>query len=411
MKNINELKSVVKRIDAGEINCVLGAKISGYSYNHVKNMVAKYKKLGDSAFIHGNTGKTPAVKTDYNIRRKVVSIYKNECSNVNFTAYTDLLDEFYDIHLTSRTVYNILTAEGIDSPEKRKVKKTEKVRRVRPRRECEGDLLQVDATPFDWFGDGNQYALHGAIDDATGKWTGLYLCQNECLYGYLELIRQTFFITGGGHPCSIYSDRASIFCYAPRDQDKLTVQEQLAGYHERRTQWQRVLSEVHVEQILAFSPQAKGRVERQWRTVQGTLPWRLQHLGIKDIATANQYLIHEYLPWFNKKYSVPAANPVKVWHKSYLDPEYVLCARHPRRTNSAGVFSFEGYKWLLDKKRAGNIDFELCINERGIKAYKDGEFYPVKLLEDIQEELRDRTPEVLKNIIFKYMYEDGHTKR
>lgn len=407
MKNVQALKDVVHRIDKEGLSYSIAAKISGYTANHVRAMHQKYKVVGDAAFIHGNKGKKPVLTIPGPERQKIVQLYKKECAELNFCTFCDVMEEFYDMHYCKRTVYNILTEAGIVSPEKRR-KAGEKIHRPRSRRANEGDLLQVDATPFDWFGDGHMYALHGAVDDATSKFTGLYMCENECLYGYFELVRQTFYMEGGGHPAEIYSDRAAIFCYPPRDADKMTMEEQLAGYHERKTQWQRMLKEVHVKQILAFSPQAKGRVERAWRTVQATLPWRLQRLGIKTIEDANVYIRDVYLPWYNKKYGKEPQSPVKVYHKSYLDPDYVLSARTSRHTNSAGVFSFEGYKWQLHKPRAACVDFELCVNEHGIRAWKDGKWYEVSLLEDIQEVEGENCPKVLKNIIYKYMYKNGH---
>ena len=407
MKNILELQNCVHRVASGELSVSLASKICGYTAQHIRVMTEKYKIRGDSVFIHGNKGRSPALKTAAAMRKKIVETYHKEYEGLNFAFFADCLREFKGISISNKTVYNILTQEGISSPEKKNVTKEEKMHRPRMRRAHEGELLQIDATPYDWFGDGHRYSLHGSIDDATGKLTGLYMCVNECLYGYLELIRQTFFKHGGGHPAAIYSDRSAIFCKTKQGSKELTVAEQLAGLHESHTQWQRVLSELGVTQILAWSPQAKGRIERVWRTLQGQLPTYFKEYGIKDINTANVWLNSTFLDIFNKKFSVPPADSTPVWHKTYKDPDYILCARYPRKTSSAGIFSFEGYKWLLDKPRAANISFDLCVSEKGIRAYKDGEWYGVKLLEDIQEVEGEHTPYVLKEIIYKYMYKDG----
>lgn len=107
---------------------------------------------------------------------------------------------------------------GLKALKLARLRKKIKAHRPRLRRENEGDLIQIDGTPFEWFyksGDNKKYSMHGAIDDATGKITGLYITENECLYGYLEILRQT--IQNHGIPREIYSDRAAIFCVTPKN--------------------------------------------------------------------------------------------------------------------------------------------------------------------------------------------------
>jgi len=116
----------------------------------------------------------------------------------------------------------------------------------------------MDATPFEWFGDDQKYSLHGAIDDATGKVTGLYMCKNECLQGYLETTRQM--ILNHGMPTSIYADRHTIF-RSPKA-DKISVEDQLKDKVVNDTQFGRAMSELGVTIIPARSPQAKGRIEQ-----------------------------------------------------------------------------------------------------------------------------------------------------
>ncbi|MCQ2587958.1 MAG: ISNCY family transposase [Treponema sp.] len=402
MKNIPELKNCISRIIAGELSVRLASKICGYSQVHIRNMIKKYKIFGDAVFIHHNTGKKPATTIPANTRKKIVSIYRERFDGYNFTFFSEMLKELYNINFSDRTVYNILSEAGIKSPENRKEKKKE-IHRIRPRRQCEGELLQIDATPYQWFkwsGDTTYYALHGSIDDATGKLTALYMCENECLYGYAELIRRTFYDFKGGHPEAVYSDRAAIFCKTQKKD--LTIEEQLRGLKEPKTQWQRMLNELNVKQILAWSPQAKGRCERMWRTIQGRLPWYFEHYKIKTMQDANIFLL-EYINIFNRNFAVEPASPIKVWHKTYKNPDYVLCSRISRRTTYAGYFSFEGYKWEMIAPKKAHLEIELCISDRGIQAYYNGKFYNVRLLDD---DFVGTKTQVLDNIIFKYLKRD-----
>lgn len=116
------------------------------------------------------------------------------------------------------------------TPEAHNIKKSDKLHRPRLRRANFGDMLQIDGTPFAWFArfdNYKKYCMVGAVDDATSKITALYITDFECLYGYLEILRQT--IQRYGCPREIYSDRAAIFCVTPRNKKNLTQWEELAG--------------------------------------------------------------------------------------------------------------------------------------------------------------------------------------
>jgi hypothetical protein len=155
--------------------------------------------------------------------------------------------------------------------------------------------LQADASPFDWLGAGELSSLHGFIDDGTGTVTGLYLCKNECLLGYLEVTRQT--IVNYGIPAEIYPDKASVF-FVNVKTEKLTIEEQLEGLAARKTQLGRIMDELNVHMHPAHSPEAKGRVERLWETLQSRLPVELARRGIRTIEQANQFL-----PVYIRKYN------------------------------------------------------------------------------------------------------------
>lgn len=404
-KNKQGLIDAIHRLSAGEITVTAASLISGYSATHIRNVLRKYKVRGDSVFINGHKGMRPHNKIPLNTCRSIVANYKERFEGFNFRFFCKIMNELDNFNISYKTIYNILTAAGIVSPENKRKPKPQDIHRPRARRVHEGELLQIDATPYQWFawcGDNKYYSIHGAIDDATGKITALYMCDNECLYGYTELIRRTFFnFPGGGHPAAIYSDRAAIFCYTPRDKDKLTISEQLKGLHEKRTQWQRMLSEINVDQILAWSPQAKGRVERMWRTVQGRLPWYFKDRKISTVEEANKFLL-EYVDIFNREFSVDPVSPIAVWHKTGLDPDYVLSARYDRTLRNGEFFSFEGYRWRIPAKLKTQ-KFELCVNEHGIRAYHNGKFYDVEFYDNFCGET---TTQVLENIIFKYFLKD-----
>lgn len=207
---------------------------------------------GVEFLIHKNTNRKPAHALDDSLKKSIVDLKLSEpYRNSNFSHFKELL-EAKDVSISYSALHDLLSEAGIKSPKKQR--KPKKHRR-RKRMSQSGLLVQIDATPFDWFGDGQMYALHGAIDDATGKVLGLYLCKNECLHGYLEMSRQM--LLSHGVPVSLYSDKHTIF-RSPKT-DKLSIEEQLAGKKVNHTQFSRAMQELGISIIYARSPQAKGR--------------------------------------------------------------------------------------------------------------------------------------------------------
>ena len=406
LHNKEELEKYVVGLIDGVYTLKQVSLFTGYTTVHLCNLKKKYKQNGASAFINGHTGMTPVNKISESTREKIIEIYNSDFKNFNFLFFCKALKEFYDIDYSYKTIYNILAKAGVISPEHRKPHRKE-VHRPRYSREQGGDMIQIDATPYEWFrwcGDKKKYALHGAIDDAEEKITGLCMTENECSYGYYDILEQT--ARNYGLPCEIYSDRSAIFCVTPRNKDKLTIQEQLAGVHEKRTQWQRILSELRINQILAWSPQAKGRVERMWRTIQGRLPWYFKKYKIKTMEAANEFLQTKYIEIFNNEFSIKREKP-SVWRKPPVNFNTILCSKFTRRVSSAGVISFQGYKFNVIAPHCACRDIELCIYKDGLKALIDGKYYPVELQDELTDGIDERMSNVLKNIIYAYMYSDA----
>lgn len=244
----------------------------------------------------------------------------------------------------------------------------------------------------------------GAIDDATSKITALYITEHECLYGYMEILRQT--INKYGCPREIYSDRAAIFCVTPKNKKNLTQWEQLAGLHDKKTQWQRILDELSIRQILAWSPEAKGRIERLWLTLQKRIPTELFRAGADTVEKANAFL-QKYVNAFNSQFGVTPARSDSFFLPCSQNLDVVLSAQFPRRTDSRGCISFHSYKFAVDAPRVCCRNLTLHISEKGIFARfaGDSNFYPVRLLDDyICGGLGETIPQVVADIIYRYMF-------
>ena len=381
---------------------------TGYSVVHLCRLRKQYEQYGAMIFEHGNKGRVSNNKIDTKLRQRIACIYSAQYSDVNFSYFQKCLKEFEGIKIGLSTLRNIMKEYGLTSPEARKIKKKRIVHRPRMRRDCEGDLLQIDGTPFAWFyksGDNKRYCLSGGIDDATGKITGLYMTENECLYGYLEVLRQT--CTKYGVPREIYSDRAAIFCFTPRG-PKLTQWEKLEVMHEKRTQWQRICEELHIHQILAWSPEAKGRVERMWRTIQGQLPIWFYKNNVKTVDDANR-ILEKYIKSFNDSYAVPAADDDNFYIDAPKDLDDILCAQFPRRADYRGCITFQGTTFFAPQAPDfSRRDVLLCINESGLYAKYLGKYYPLKPTENfVRQVVGENMPQVVVNIIYRYLYAYG----
>ena len=384
------------------------AESTGYSVDHLCRLRKKYALYGNKIFEHGNIGHTPPNKIDIRLREKIALIYSGQYSDVNFSYFQKCLRDYEGINISLSSLRNIMQEYNLMSPESHKRKKKIQVHRPRVRRDCEGDLLQIDGTPYAWFyksGDDKRYCLSGGIDDATGKITGLYITENECLYGYLEVLRQT--CNNYGVPREIYSDRAAIFCHTPKGPE-LAQWEKLEVMKEKRTQWQRICEELHINQILAWSPEAKGRVERMWRTIQGQLPIWLYKNNITTVEQANKEL-PRYIASFNRDYAVDAINDDIFYIDAPQNLNDILCAQFMRHTDKTGCLSFHGTIFYAPTAPdVSRTDVLLCINENGMFIKYLGVYYPVRPVENyVQQIVGDRLPQVVVNIIYRYLYAFG----
>ena len=390
----------------GKYTLKQAASACGYSVVRMCQLKRLYLERGLSCLDNQNKGRAPVNKTPAAIKRKILKLYQTPAYvRINFKYFAECLQHYEKIKVSYSTLRAIMAEAGIKSPEAHKVKKP-KVHRPRIRRYNFGDMLQVDGTPFAWFerfGDKKRYCMVGAIDDATSRITALYMTEWECLYGYLEIMRQT--VERYGCPREIYSDRAAVFCCTPKNKKNLTQWEQLAGLHDKRTQWQRILDELQIRQILAWSPEAKGRVERMWLTLQKRLPTELFRAGCDTPAKANKWL-PGYVERFNRQFGVEPMRPDSFFLPCNKNLDEILTAQIPRRTDSRGCISFHSYKFAIDAPRVCCRDVILHISENGLFARfeNDSKFYPVRLLEDITAVVGERMPQVVTDIIYRYMF-------
>ena len=386
----------------------------GISERRVKQIKKEVKENGVKSIQHGNRGRKPKNTISDETRRKILELrssYEYEISN--FKHFQELLKERENIDISYSALYNILRKAGIKSPKKHR---KSKLHHRRKRKECEGMMLQADGTPYDWFGNGEKYSLHGFIDDATGKITGLYMCKNECLLGYLEVLRQT--LENYGIPISLYPDKYSVFFPPKKVNDHITIEEQLNGREKGITQFGRIVEELNIEMFPASSPQAKGRIERLWETLQSRLVTEFRINKIKNIDEANEFL-KEYILKYNSKFSVEPISKTNMFLKlpKRYDLDELLCVRFERTIDNAGVFSINNSKFqILDKSLPPKTKVQIYISRKiGMRVKVKNKIYDVEPLELISKDRIDNEslefyqylPDVVIDLINEYYLKDA----
>ena len=389
--------TVITRFIDKSITRQQAAKLLGLSERQITRLKKGVIESGAESLIHKNTGRKPAHAVSDETKEAILSIYSSpELSGINFLHFKEILNDDYEITISYTALTSILKSEGFESPKKKKIRHRPHRRKRKPH---PGQLIQIDATPYEWFGGNIKYALHGAIDDATGNLVGLYMTQNECLFGYFETMRHCF--TTYGIPQTIYSDNHTIF-RSPKA-GKLTVEELINGKTVQLTQFGRAMNELGIDMIYAHTPQAKGRIERVWSTLQSRLPIEFARRGIHTVSAANKFLEKEYIDIFNSRFGIKAeAESIFVPIAQGVNIDDYLCIKHTRKTDAAGTFSFksrcfqildEGYPIVSARK-----SITVLMNPRfGIRAQHNGRVY--ETIRYVRPQRPDQSRKVTKKVI------------
>ena len=298
------------------------ALILGCTKRHINRMIQGYVKDGKAFFIHGNRGKKPATTICLDVRSQVLDLYRTKYYEANFEHYTELLKKHEGISISSSSVMSILESEYILSPKATKAKRrrikqalrakkeaatskrelsqiqanlvaVEDAHSRRPRCAYFGELLQMDATPYEWV-PGQIWHLHLAIDDASGVVTGAWFDTQETLNGYYHVFEQI--LTDYGIPYKFLTDKRTVFTYKKKGA--------LSDDKDTYTQFAYACKQLGTQLESSSVPQAKGRIERLNQTLQSRLPIELRLAGVTDINKANEYL-HSYIKEFNEKFALP----------------------------------------------------------------------------------------------------------
>lgn len=323
---------VIKKLVDSQGNKDRAAITLGITRRQVNRLIIAYREKGKAAFVHGNRGRKPAITTPDEVRNAVVDLYRTKYYEANFVHFKELLEKNEGISLSVSAITSFLEAELIFSPriskaKKKRIKKeleqkkaaaktkkeTEKIQTNivavedahsrRPRSAYFGELEQMDASPYEWFGPGKT-TLHIAVDDATGMITGAYFDRQETLKGYYAVYAQL--LRRYGIPYKFLTDRRTVFTYRKKNAPDIG--------EDTCTQFAYACRQLGTEIEYSSVPQAKGRVERMFETLQSRLPVELRLAGVTDTDAANEFL-DSYIDEFNARFALPSHHIKSVFEK------------------------------------------------------------------------------------------------
>jgi transposase len=277
----------------------------GLTERHVWWLVARLRQEGRRALVHGNRGRPSGRRLPGATQQQILALARGTYAGLNTTHLTEKLQADHGLTVSRATVHRLLRAAGVARPRHRRPPR----HRARRERKAQVGLLVLwDGSPHAWLeARGPRCCLVGAMDDATGALLpGAVFVPAEDTVSYLRLLR--VLIGACGIPVALYMDRHSIF---RRNDAAWTLAEELQGTQEP-TQVGRALAALGIEAIYALSPQAKGRIERVWGTLQDRLVAELRLAGITTLAAANAFL-PAFTLTFNARFARPPADTVPAW--------------------------------------------------------------------------------------------------
>ena len=313
----------VGRIEGGELSVKRAGELLGLSARQVRRIRRAVERCGAEGVLHGNRRRRPWNRATENLRKLIVKLRGAKYAGFNDQHFTEKLVEVEGLRVSRATVRRVLRSAGIEAVRKRRPPRH---RRRRERKPQEGQMIIWDGSPHCWLEQrGPRLCLQGAIDDATGKLlAGAHFEAQECSAGYLRVLAAM--VRTHGVPWSAYMDQHSSL---KRNDHYWSLEEELKGEREP-TQVGRALHALGVEVIYALSPQAKGRVERLWGTLQDRLVSELRLAGARSIEQANAVL-EEFREDFNRRFAVAARLARPAWRKPprALELERACSFYHP----------------------------------------------------------------------------------
>jgi hypothetical protein len=314
---------------------------------------SSYLTNGKSAFSHGLKTTVPVNRTRRVVERRIVDCYKGGYIGFNFTHFYEQIETsglLYKMtdgeYISRRSVARILGRNNLVSPRAKRKRRKDNSHPVRLRRTSFGELVQLDASLHDWLSLGMQHkiTLHLAIDDATSNVLAGYFCETETLHGYFQIAYQIF--VGYGVPVDFYTDKRTVFEYRSGKRKEA-----------EHIQFKNACNQLGIGIITTSVAQAKGRVERSFRTHQDRLVSELRLAGITTVWQANEYLVG-YIRQHNIKYALAHTNSETDVFRPLdesIEPNKLLSVISQRKILNGNIISFKSCQYLPIKSDGSQL--------------------------------------------------------
>lgn len=321
---------ILGKVQEKQISLIQASQLLSLSYPQTKRIWSRYKVEGRKGLISQKRGKTSNRAVPIQRQEEIVNVIAKEYYSCGPLFVSEKLKERNNMSYSSEFIRQLMIKYHLWVPRRKK----QRIHQRRQRRECEGELEQIDASEHLWFENrGPKCHLHALIDDATSKIMGGYFAPEETTEGYFRACLPYF--EKVGRPISLYSDKRGTFIVNK-------------GEKESETQFARAMKELNIQMIIAHSPQAKGRIERAFGTFQERLVWEMRLRGISTIEEANVFL-PSFIDQYNKQFSKSPANPFNA-HRPLnheMELKHILCTKEERVVSKTLEVSYKNKIYQL----------------------------------------------------------------
>jgi transposase len=338
MERAMKVQDVMLQAMAKKITWWQAAEILGISDRHMRRWRERYVEEGYNGLLDRRRGKPSRRRVPLATVEKVFALYREKYFDLNVQHFHEKLQAEHGIELSYTWVKQALQGAGLVA----RGRKRGAHRKRRERRPLPGMLLHIDGSRHQWFQDERWYDLIVILDDASSEIYYAQLVEEESTATVMAGLQEV--IERKGLFCALYSDRGSHFWLTPKVGGKV-------DYH-RRTQVGRALHELGVQMIPAYSPQARGRSERNFSTWQGRLPQELRLRQLRTLEAANRFLREDYIPEFNRRFQVaPRQRGSAFVPCRSRDLERIFSLQFERSVNRDNTVSFQNLSLQIERVR------------------------------------------------------------
>lgn len=357
---------LLRALVAGQLTNRQVAAAVRVSVRQVQRLKRRFRAAGVAGLVHRGRGRPSRRQLSPVVRQRVADLMRTVYDGLNDRHLTEKLQEVEGLRLCRESVRRIRLTLGRPATHPRRPPRHRRRRLPEARA---GSLVLLDGSPAAWLEDrGPTMTLHGALDDASGEVLALHFRPTEDLHGYAVVLETVF--TTRGLPVACYGDGTTILV---RSDPHWSLAEELRGVQDP-THLGRVLVELGIGYIRARSPQAKGRIERLWRTLQDRLIAELRLRGITTREAANTF-VPLFIADYNRRFAGPPADPHPAWRRPPRDLALVLSCRYTRtvaRDNTVRL----GPRWLQLPPGPGGrswacsrVELRECLDGRLVALY------------------------------------------